>query len=181
MEGSWFVQNNNQLLEDIRGIRRVLEDVDKKVSDLDSKAGGCATQASLDALAALVAAQGALLAQLVALFTPNLPVKFELVFVGTTDTTLEDNATGSVSVIPIDNTGAQTALPVGVVPQLSSSDSTIMDVNQEGVCSNAVPPKLGTVTITASATLASGTVITGTSKPITIVPGAPAALDVNVA
>jgi hypothetical protein len=187
VEGSWFVENNNQILEEIRHIKgalkdflKVLQDIQTKVSDLDSKAGGCATQASLDALAAVVASEEAQLAQLVATFTPSLPTEFELVFSGTTDTTLEDNATGLVSVIPIDNTGAQTMLPSGVVPQLSSSDSTIMDVNQEGVCTNAVPPKLGTVTLTASATLSSGAVITGTSKPITVVPGPPAALDVNV-
>jgi hypothetical protein len=189
---TWLVEEEQEILQTIRAMTGQMDDLKQRHSDccketqnklnlIQDKLNQFETNLAQLTLDSVKIREGIWdLNVLVNELLPGAPVSFSVVFSGTTDSTLNDNATGSVTATPLDASGSPTILPDGVTVGLMSSDLTVMTVSQTGVCTNAVPPKLGAVTITASAKLADGTVITGTSKTINVVAGPPTSLDVNV-
>lgn len=95
------------------------------------------------------------------------------------DFQLFDNGQAVATLTPVDAAGLDTALPDGTsVPVWVSSDPGLVVAGStdglSAIVTPAVPPVLvQNATLTVSATLPDGTVITGTSDPIDIVSGGP--------
>ena len=123
------------------------------------------------------------------ILTPPPPVAFRVTLTegedhmakavnATMDFQLLDNGSATATLTPIDSVGEPTTLPAGVVPAWSSSDPAVVVVpaadGMSAALAPASPPVLATgVVITASATLPSGAVITGSGDPIDVVAGGP--------
>jgi hypothetical protein len=100
------------------------------------------------------------------------------------DFQLFDNGSAVATLTPLDAVGIETTLPAGTpTPAWTSSDpGVVVSASTDGlsaIVTPATPPVLVQgATITATATLLDGTVITGTSEAIDVVPGGPVGFQV---
>jgi hypothetical protein len=103
----------------------------------------------------------------------------------TLDFQILDSGSATATLTPVDAEGFTTTLPDGTpIPSWVSSDpGVVVTPAADGMTATlapSTPPVLVTgVTISASTTLAGGTVITGTSSPIDVVVGGPTGFQIT--
>jgi hypothetical protein len=139
-----------------------------------------------------------LLEKILAMLSPPIPVKFRIELTTQGDNMakpklaginfrLLDNGTAAGTLVPQDSVGVTTTLPPGssVPVYIASTAEVVLTPSADGltlVVAPAVPPVAATgVTISVSATLPDGSVISGMSDPIDVVPGGPTGFKIQIA